>query len=55
MKANDKNIIHSMILGSQRKRQVEQGFFDGRFVARVYDSNKGYTRKEKHKKKYLAD
>ena len=55
MKTKDKNIVHNMIIGSQRKRQVEQGFFDGRFVARVYEGDKFYTRKEKHKKKHLVD
>ena len=54
MKAKDKNIVHNLIIGSQRQKQVDQGFFDGRFVSRVYDSNKNYNRKEKHKKNYLV-
>ena len=55
MKTNDKNIIHNMILGSQRQKQADQGFFDGRFVVRVQETKKSYTRKEKHKKNYLVD
>ena len=50
MKTKEKNIVHKMILGSQRAAQKEQGFFDGRFVARSMDLKKNYTRKEKHKK-----
>jgi hypothetical protein len=50
MKTKEKNIVHKMILGSQRNVQKEQGFFDGRFVTRSMDSKKYYTRKEKHKK-----
>jgi hypothetical protein len=50
MKAKEKNIVHKMIVGNQRIAQKEQGFFDGRFVARSMDLKKHYTRKEKHKK-----
>jgi hypothetical protein len=35
-----------------RKSQIEQGFFDGRFVARAEKSKKVYTRKNKHKNQY---
>ena len=54
MKTKEKNILHKMIVGSQRKNQIEQGFFDGRFVARCEESKNKYVRKEKHKK-YLVD
>lgn len=37
---------------SQRKIQLEHGFFDGRFVSRFEESKKKYTRKQKHKKDY---
>jgi len=32
-----------------REFQKEQGYFDGRFVARIDRSKKLYTRKRKHK------
>ena len=50
MKTKKKNILHKMILGSQRVTQKEQGFFDGRFVERSMDLKNNYTRKKKHKK-----
>jgi hypothetical protein len=53
MKTKEKNIVHKMILGSQRNAQKEQGFFDGRFVTRSMDLKKHYTRKEKHKKSFV--
>ena len=53
MKTKEKNILHKMILGSQRVTQKEQGFFDGRFVSRTEESKKKYTRKSKHKDKPL--
>jgi hypothetical protein len=43
--------IHKQLAGMQRKFQKEQGFFDGRFVARFEESKKKYNRKIKHKKK----
>jgi hypothetical protein len=46
-----KNKLHKMIVGKQREKQVEQGFFDGRFVQRAEESKKTYKRKEKHPKK----
>lgn len=36
-------------IGVVRKFQKEQGYFDGRFVARTERSKKLYTRKLKHK------
>jgi hypothetical protein len=36
-------------LGASRESQKLQGFFDGRFVGRVQDSKKNYSRKTKHK------
>jgi len=47
----DKEKLHKMTVGKQRRKQVEQGFFDGRFVQRVEESKKVYKRKEKHPKK----
>jgi hypothetical protein len=46
-----KDKLHKMTVGKQREQQVEQGFFDGRFVQRVEESKKTYKRKEKHPKK----
>jgi hypothetical protein len=37
-------------LGASRKSQLEQGYFDGRFVQRYQQSKKVYTRKQKHQK-----
>ena len=37
-------------LAASRESQRQQGYFDGRFVARVEQSKKTYTRKHKHKK-----
>lgn len=36
-------------IGVVREFQKEQGYFDGRFVARTERSKKLYTRKRKHK------
>lgn len=38
-------------LGASRESQKQQGYFDGRFVGRVEQSKKTYTRKTKHKNK----
>lgn len=45
------DILHKMTVGKQREQQVEQGFFDGRFVQRAEESKKKYKRKDKHPKK----
>ena len=55
MKTDNKNIVHKLIIGSQREQMVDQGFFDGRFVVRIQETKKIYKRKEKHKKNYLVD
>lgn len=39
-----------MYIGATRQSQVDQGFFDGRFVSRIDRSKKVYTRKQKHSK-----
>ena len=52
MKTKEKNILHKMILGSQRVTQKEQGFFDGIFVERSMDLKNNYTRKKKTQKKF---
>ncbi len=46
-----KDKLHKMTVGNQREKQVEQGFFDGRFVQRAEESKKEYKRKEKHPNK----
>ena len=48
---SDKDKLHKMTVGKQREKQVEQGFFDGRFVQRAEESKKVFKRKEKHPKK----
>ena len=40
--------MHKIRLGASRESQKEQGFFDGRFVARSEESKKKYKRKPKH-------
>lgn len=37
-------------ISASRESQREQGYFDGRFVARSIPSKKNYTRKTKHPK-----
>jgi len=37
-------IKNQLILGKQRTQQVEQGYFDGRFVQRAEPSKKIYRR-----------
>ena len=48
---SDKDKLHKMTVGKQREKQVEQGFFDGRFVQRAEESKKVYKRREKHPRK----
>lgn len=48
-KQNPKKEVHQLILGKQRTQQVEQGYFDGRFVQRAEPSKKIY-RREKNKR-----
>lgn len=43
---------HNLRLAQQREAQKAQGYFDGRFVARSENSERVYSRKQKHK---LAD
>ena len=40
--------LHKVKLAASRESQKEQGFFDGRFVARAEESKKIYKRKHKH-------
>jgi hypothetical protein len=47
-KKNPKKEVHQLIVGQQRQKQKEQGFFDGRFVQRAEPSKKIY-RREKNK------
>lgn len=44
-----KDPIHKLVLGKQRENQLNQGFFDGRFVQRSEESKKVYKRNVKHK------
>tara|TARA_R110002020_G_scaffold52778_2_gene148115 strand:+ start:637 stop:810 length:174 start_codon:yes stop_codon:yes gene_type:complete len=41
--------LHKMKIGVERESQLEQGYFDGRFVEKVEKSQKQYSRKQKHK------
>ncbi len=43
-KQNPKKEVHQLILGKQRTQQIEQGYFDGRFVQRAEPSKKIYRR-----------
>jgi hypothetical protein len=36
---------------AKRKKQIKEGFFDGRFAPKIHKSKKTYTRKVKHPKK----
>ena len=45
-KQNSKKEVHQLILGKQRTQQVEQGYFDGRFVQRAEPSKKIYRREK---------
>lgn len=45
-KRNPNRELHQLIVGQQREKQKEQGFFDGRFVQRIIPSKKVYNRKE---------
>lgn len=46
-------IMHKIRLAASRESQKQQGYFDGRFVARTVPSKKNYTRKSKHKNQDL--
>jgi hypothetical protein len=41
-------------LAASRESQREQGYFDGRFVARAIPSKKNYSRKQKHPNKDIS-
>jgi len=43
-KKNPKKEVHQLIVGQQRQKQKEQGFFDGRFVQRAIPLKKIYRR-----------
>ena len=43
-KKNPKKEVHQLVVGQQREKQKEQGFFDGRFVQRAGPSKKIYIR-----------
>lgn len=45
-KKNPKKKVHQLIVGQQREKQKEQGFFDGRFVQRAEPSKKIYIRQK---------
>jgi hypothetical protein len=46
-------IMHKIRLAASRESQKQQGYFDGRFVARTIPSKKNYSRKSKHKNQDL--
>jgi hypothetical protein len=48
-----KSEMQKIRLAATRESQREQGYFDGRFVARSIPSAKNYTRKQKHKHREL--
>jgi hypothetical protein len=39
---NPKKEVHQLVVGQQREKQKEQGFFDGRFVQGAIPSKKIY-------------
>ena len=41
-----KETLHKIQVTKNRKEQVEQGFFDGRFITRSEKSSKTYNRKK---------
>jgi hypothetical protein len=48
-KKAEKKRLHKIKIGVERESQLEQGYFDGRFVEKVEKSQKQYSRKQKHK------
>ena len=48
-KKSEKKRLHKIKIGVERESQLEQGYFDGRFVEKVEKSQKQYSRKKKHK------
>jgi len=46
-----KNKIHKINLGATRKKQKEEGYFDGRFVEKAEKLKNKYKRNKKHKNK----
>ena len=46
-----KETLHKIQLVKNRKEQVEQGFFDGRFNTKSVPSKKKYERNKKHNNK----
>jgi len=44
--------LRKIRLGNIREDQKSQGFFDGRFVTRIQESKKKYSRKEKHRESH---
>ena len=48
-----KETLHKIQVTKNRKEQVEQGFFDGRFNTKSVPSKKKYERNQKHKNKPL--
>ncbi len=47
----NKRDAQKMKVGATRKSQIEQGYFDGRFVERSEKLQNKYKRKPKHKNK----
>ena len=48
-----KETLHKIQVTKNRKEQVKQGFFDGRFNTKSVQSKKKYERNQKHKNKPL--
>lgn len=50
-----KNKIQKINLGATRKKQKEEGYFDGRFVERSEKLQNKYKRKPKHQNKSYGE
>jgi hypothetical protein len=50
-KKSEKLLVHRGVVARQREKMKEQGFFDGRYVARAISSKKKYSRKGKKQKR----
>ena len=47
-----KKKLNKLSRRARRKKQIKEGFFDGRFAPRTQDHAKNYKRKSKHKPDY---
>lgn len=49
MKPKKQNPLHNLRIARERAFQIQQGFFDGRFIERSEPSKKIYKRNPKHR------